>query len=115
VRVEVEVQPGVGMVDGEVQVVVMGAGDIPVLVLRTSPDDVVPAVPGHYTVDLLLPEMPPLVGAFILGVTVNDAAGGRPVTARRFDEAFWVLDGPRGPILHLPTTAQVRRNEVTGA
>ena len=27
--------------------------------------------------------------------------------ARRFAEAFWVLDGPRGALLHLPSTARV--------
>jgi hypothetical protein len=86
----------------------MGAGDIPVLALRTGRGDHVPAVPGRYTVDLQLPEMPPLVGAFILGVSVLDAKSGRPITARRFDHTFWVLDGPRGALLHLPTTATVR-------
>jgi ABC-2 type transport system ATP-binding protein len=108
VRVVVDVLPGEGLVEGEVQVVVMGAGDIPVLVLRTAPGDHVPAIPGRYTVDLQLPDMPPLVGAFILGVSMLDAASGRPITARRFDRAFWVLDGPRGALLHLPTTATVR-------
>jgi ABC-2 type transport system ATP-binding protein len=107
VRVEVEVQPGAGMVAGVVQVVVMGAGDIPVLLLRTAEAESVPAVPGRVTVDLELPEMPPLVGAFVLGVTVSDVDSGRAITARRFSEAFWVLDGPRGALLHLPTTARV--------
>ncbi|MCW2571306.1 MAG: transporter related [Frankiales bacterium] len=107
VRVEVEVQAGEGMVAGDVQVVVMGAGDIPVLLLRTPPDQRVPATPGRFTVDLELPEMPPLVGAFILGVTVSDPESGRAITARRFDQTFWVLDGPRGALLHLPTTAKV--------
>ena len=111
VRVEVEVQPGRGMVEGSVQVVVMGAGDIPVLVLRTPDGAAVPAVPGRYCVDLLLPETPPLVGAFILGVTVSDPLSERPITARRFDQTFWVLDGPRGALLHLPTTAQVVSTE----
>jgi ABC-2 type transport system ATP-binding protein len=107
VRVEVEVQAGQGMVEGEVSVVVMGAGDIPVLVLRTPEDQRVPAVPGRFTVDLELAEMPPLVGAFVLGVTVSDPVSERPITARRFDQTFWVLDGPRGAILHLPSTARV--------
>jgi ABC-2 type transport system ATP-binding protein len=107
VRVEVDVQAGEGIVEGEVQVVVMGAGDIPVLVLRTPPGENVPAVPGRFTVDLELPEMPPLVGAFILGVSLLDPVSGQALTARRFDQAFWVLDGPRGALLHLPTTARV--------
>ncbi|MDT7547033.1 MAG: type transport system ATP-binding protein [Actinomycetota bacterium] len=115
VRVEVEVQPGAGMVAGAVQVVVMGAGDIPVLVLRTPDGESIPAVPGHVTVDLELPHMPPLVGAFVLAVTVSDADSGRPITARRFAETFWVLDGPRGALIHLPTTARVRTDEVSGA
>jgi hypothetical protein len=67
----------------------------------------VPAVPGRVTVDLELPEMPPLVGAYVLGVTVSDPVSERPITARRFDQTFWVLDGPRGAILHLPSTAKV--------
>jgi ABC-2 type transport system ATP-binding protein len=111
IRVELEVQSGRGMVEGEVQVVVMGAGDIPVLVLRTAPDQRVPAVPGRVTVDFELDHMPPLVGAFVLGVTVSDPASGQPITARRFDQTFWVLDGPRGGLLHLPTTARIRSGE----
>jgi hypothetical protein len=95
------------MVEGEVAVVVMGAGDIPVLVLRTPTDQHVPATPGHYTVDLELPEMPPLVGAYVLGVTISDPVSERPITARRIDQTFWVLDGPRGAILHLPSSAKV--------
>jgi ABC-2 type transport system ATP-binding protein len=114
VRVEVEVQPGRGMIEGTLQVVVMGAGDIPVLLLRTPDGERVPAVPGRYRVDLELPSMPPLVGAFILGVTVSDAVSERPITARRFDQAFWVLDAPRGALLHLPTTAKVISAENAG-
>jgi ABC-2 type transport system ATP-binding protein len=112
VRVEVEVLLGEGLVEGEVQVVVMGAGDIPVLVLRTPADQRVPAVPGRFTVDLELAQLPPLVGAFILGVTVNDPESGNAITARRFDQTFWVLDGPRGALLHLPTTARVHTDRV---
>ena len=100
-------QAGDLMVEGEVAVVVMGAGDIPVLVLRTPSDQRVPAVPGRFTVDLELAEMPPLVGAYVLGVTINDPVSERPITARRIDQTFWVLDGPRGAILHLPSSATV--------
>jgi ABC-2 type transport system ATP-binding protein len=107
VRVEVEVQAGPGLVEGSVLVVVMGAGDVPVLALRTPADQVIPAVPGQYCVDLELPDLPPLVGAFILGVTVIDPASERPVTARRFDQTFWVLRSPEGALLHLPTTARI--------
>jgi ABC-2 type transport system ATP-binding protein len=114
VRVELEVLDGEGLVAGDVSVVVMGAGDIPVLLLRTPADEPVPAVPGRFTIDLELPAMPPLVGAFVLGVTVTDPVSGRPVTARRFSEAFWVLDGPRGALLHLPSTARVLTDEVRG-
>ena len=114
VRVVVDVLPGEGLVEGEVQVVVMGAGDIPVLLLRTPDGERVPAVPGRYRIDLELPAMPPLVGAFVLGVTVSDAVSERPITARRFDQAFWVLDGPRGALLHLPTTAKVISAENAG-
>jgi hypothetical protein len=85
-----------------------------VLLLRTPDDERVPAVPGRYRVDLELPSMPPLVGAFILGVTVSDAVSDRPITARRFDQAFWVLDEPRGALLHLPTTAKVVSAENAG-
>jgi ABC-2 type transport system ATP-binding protein len=107
VRVEVEVLAGVGLVAGDVHVVVMGAGDIPVLVLRTPEGESIPAVPGTYTVDLELAQMPPLVGAFILGVQINDSATGRAITANRFPGTFWVLDEPRGALLHLPSTARV--------
>jgi ABC-2 type transport system ATP-binding protein len=107
VRVECEVLPGDEVYPGEVGVVVMGAGDIPVFALRTPRGGGLPQVPGRYAVDFAVDAVPPLNGAFILGVQVDHAETGLPITARRFDDAIWVETGPLPGLLHVPATATV--------
>jgi len=103
--VELEVLPGHGTASA-VAAVVMGAGDIPVFSVRTPPGAGLPAEPGCSTVHVEL-QVPPLNGAFVVGVQVDDEASGRPVTARRFDAAFWVESGPLPGLLHVPATTSV--------
>ena len=55
--------------------------------------------------------MPPLNGAFVVGVQVealgDGATVGRPVTARRFDGVFRVESGTRPGLLHVPARVTV--------
>ena len=105
-RVECEVLPE-PQAAADVAAVVMGAGDIPVFSLRTPPGAGLPAQPGHCVVDFVVPAVPPLNGAFVVGVQVDDARTGRAVAARRFDDAFWVQSGPLPGLLHVPASVTV--------
>jgi len=106
-RVECEVLPGHEVYPGEVGVVVMGAGDIPVWSMRTPRSAGLPAVPGRYVVEFAVDAVPPLNGAFIVGVQVDHAQTGLPITARRFDDAIWVETGELPGLLDVPAKATV--------
>ena len=86
---------------------VMGAGDIPVFSMRTPKGAGLPQVPGRYTVDFAVDAVPPLNGAFIVGVQVDHAESGLPITARRFDAAIWVETGDLPGLLDIPAKATV--------
>ena len=112
-RLDVEVQPGPSGHAGDVKVVVMGAGDIPVFSLRTPPGQGLPPVAGRYVVDFVL-EVPRLNGAFVVGVQVDEPSTGLPITARRFDDAVWVETGELPGLLDVPAEVAVRAaQEVT--
>jgi ABC-2 type transport system ATP-binding protein len=107
-RVEVEVEPrSDGAYSGSVHAVVMGAGDIPVWSMRTPDGQGVPAVPGRYLVDFQVPSTPALNGAYRIAVQVEETTTGNPVTARSFDEVFWMTSGTLPGILTVPTTSAV--------
>jgi ABC-2 type transport system ATP-binding protein len=106
-RLDCEVLAGATVYPGDVKVVVMGAGDIPVFSLRTPPGGGLPPVPGRYRVDFSVDAVPRLNGAFIVGVTVEHSDTGLPITARRFDEAFWVETGDLPGLLDVPAKAVV--------
>jgi ABC-2 type transport system ATP-binding protein len=114
-RVECEVLPGDEVYPGEVAVVLMGAGDIPVFSMRTSRGAGLPAVPGRYVVDFAVETFPALNGAFILGVQVDHAETGLPITARRFDPALRIDSGVLPGLLDVAATARVSRAEVSSA
>jgi ABC-2 type transport system ATP-binding protein len=100
-RVEVEVQPrSDGAYSGTVHAVVMGAGDIPIWSMRSP--EAVPAVPGRYVVDFDVPAAPALNGAYRVAVGVDHAETGLPITARTFDEVFWMRNGDPHCILTVP-------------
>ncbi len=106
-RVECEVLRGDEVYPGEVGVVVMGAGDIPVFAMRTPKGAGLPTTPGRYSVDFSAEAVPPLNGAFIVGVQVEHAETGLPITARRFDDAIWVETGSLPGLLDVPATTTV--------
>jgi ABC-2 type transport system ATP-binding protein len=106
-RVECEVLRSREIYPGEVGVVVMGAGDIPVFSMRTPKGAGLPTSPGRYAVDFAVDAMPPLNGAFIVGVQVDHADTGLPITARRFDDALWVETGELPGLLDIPAKVTV--------
>jgi ABC-2 type transport system ATP-binding protein len=108
-RVELEVEPRKDeQYAGAVHAVVMGAGDIPLWSMKTPKNDVVPAVPGRYVTDFVVPAVPPLNGAYRIGIQVEDPKSGNPVSVRVFDEVFWVTSGELPGILSVPFTSEVR-------
>ncbi len=109
-RLDIEVQPGPSVHAGDVRVVLMGAGDIPVFALRTPPGQGLPPVAGRYAVDFTL-EVPRLNGAFIVGVQVDEPGSGLPITARRFDSAIWVETGDLPGLLDVPATVRVQQGQ----
>ena len=100
-RIEVEVLPGT-TTGGEVRVVVLGAGDIPIWVMGHDGRAVIPPVPGRYHVDFVVPELPPVIGRFILNVGVFDPDSGDLLGMGRFDEGFWVRGGTTPGLIDLP-------------
>ena len=108
-RVELEVEPQTTPFAGTVHAVVMGAGDIPVWSMRTPAHRVVPAVPGRYLVDFAVRRTPPLNGAYRIAVQVDEPSSGLPVTARAFDEVFWMTSGDLPGVLDVAASATVTR------
>jgi ABC-2 type transport system ATP-binding protein len=107
VCVEVEVLDASDVFAGDVIVVLVGAGDIPVFSMRTPPGQGVPAVPGRYTVDFTVEHAPPLNGSFVLAVQVEDPETGYPLAVARFDEAVKGRGGDLPGILAVPATSTV--------
>ncbi|HEU0131619.1 MAG TPA: ABC transporter ATP-binding protein [Mycobacteriales bacterium] len=88
IRVEVEVLDGTAPIGGQVQVVVLGAGDIPIWVMGQDGSAVVPNRPGRYWVDFVVPELPPVMGSFIVAVGVTDPDTGDTLATGRFHDTF---------------------------
>jgi ABC-2 type transport system ATP-binding protein len=108
VRVEVEVLPG-QTTAGDVYVVVIGAGEIPVWVMGGDGSAMLPPVPGHYHVDFVVPQLPPVVGAYVLAVGVKDPETGDLFGAARFDETFRVHGKETPGIIEVPYVAETTR------
>ena len=88
VRVEVEVLDGPDPIGGQVTVIVLGAGDIPIWVMGQDGRGVVPPVPGRYYVDFVVPSLPPVVGAFIVAVSVTNPENDDVLAHARFYETL---------------------------
>jgi ABC-2 type transport system ATP-binding protein len=109
VRVEVEVLDGSAPIGGQVTAVAMGAGDFPIWVMGSDGRAVVPPVPGRYYVDFVVPQLPPVMGAFVVGVSVTDPDDGTMLAARKFDDAFWVRGSTMAGIVDVPYVADILR------
>jgi ABC-2 type transport system ATP-binding protein len=88
VRVEVEVLEGTDPYGGQVTLIVLGAGDIPIWVMGQDGRGVVPPVPGRYYVDFVVPEVPPVVGSFIIAASVYDPDSNALLSHARFYETL---------------------------
>ena len=110
IRVAMTVSPEMAPRVGDVVVVVMGAGDYPVWVMRAARDQL-PDRPGDWTVDFAVPECPPLHGAFQVAVRVDDA-DGTAIGVERSAETFWVRSGQDAGLLAVPFQVGTSAREV---
>ncbi len=100
IRVAMTVSPAMAPRVGEVVVVVMGAGDLPVWVMRAAGDQL-PTGPGDWTLDFAVAECPLLHGAFQVAVRVDDV-DGTAIGVERSAETFWVRSGQDAGLLAVP-------------
>jgi ABC-2 type transport system ATP-binding protein len=92
-----------------VRVIAMTPADIPMFSVRTPADGGLPPVPGRYLVEFALDRVPPLNGRLNLGVQVEHAVTGLPITARRFDDVLGLAAGPLPGLVHVDATATCTR------
>jgi len=97
IRTSAELAPRVG----GVVAVVMGAGDIPVWVMRAGPDVLPADRPGTWRLEFAVAECPPLHGAFQVAVQVDDIDGAVLGVARS-EHTFWVRSGQDLGLLAVP-------------
>ncbi|HEY7103376.1 MAG TPA: ABC transporter ATP-binding protein [Mycobacteriales bacterium] len=97
IRASAELSPRVG----GVVAVVMGAGDIPVWVMRAGPDVLPTDRPGSWRLDFAVAECPPLHGAFQVAVQVDDV-DGVVLGVARSEHTFWVRSGQDLGLLAVP-------------
>jgi ABC-2 type transport system ATP-binding protein len=97
IRASAELAPRVG----GVVAVVMGAGDIPVWVMRAGPDVLPTDRPGSWRLDFAVAECPPLHGAFQVAVQVDDV-DGVVLGVARSEHTFWVRSGQDLGLLAVP-------------
>jgi ABC-2 type transport system ATP-binding protein len=108
VRVDVELLEG-QPTGGDVYVVVIGAGEIPVWVMGSDGSASVPPVPGRYHVDFVVPRLPPVGGSFILAVGVRDPETGDIFGSARFQETFSIRGNTTPGIVEVPCTTSTDR------
>ncbi len=104
VRLDIEVVDPEG--GGQVTCVVLGAGDIPIWVMGQDGSAVLPPVPGRYHVDFVVPELPPVVGTFILAVGITDPARDVMFAAHRFIDTFEIRGNAAPGIVEARYTAR---------
>ncbi|MBI1757720.1 MAG: ABC transporter ATP-binding protein [Actinobacteria bacterium] len=100
VRIVLDVREDVVGSCHELAAVVMGAGGLPVWVMRVTPDGGLPRLPGRWTVDFVT-ECPPVHGGFRIAVRVADAAG-TTIGAAQGGQTFWVRTGKQGGLVDVP-------------
>ena len=101
VKVDIKTSTELAPRVGGVTAVVMGAGDIPVWVMRAGPDALPTDRPGTWRLEFAVAECPPLHGAFQVAVQVDDIDGAVLGIARS-EHTFWVRSGQDLGLLAVP-------------
>ncbi len=114
VRVALRPEPGGAERTVDVKAVVMGPFDIPVFVMSSQERGGVRLGDApSYDVDFVVPELPPLLGGFVVSVGVTDAATGVPLAARRFDEVFQLKGNHEHGLVDVAFDVRSAPSEVT--
>jgi ABC-2 type transport system ATP-binding protein len=92
VRVDLDVADNTDYT-GDVMAVVMGAGNIPIWAMRTTPSSRVGDRSGRYRVRFTVPNLPPINGSFRVAVNIQDVATETLTAARTFNDLFSVRSG----------------------
>ncbi|MGB8650605.1 MAG: ABC transporter ATP-binding protein [Mycobacteriales bacterium] len=99
VRVDVDVADDTDYL-GDVMVVVMGVGNIPIWSMRSAAQ--LGDRPGRFRVRFAVPSLPQLNGAFRLAVSLHDGTTGAPTSARAFNEVFRVQSSELPGLVSVP-------------
>ncbi|MDQ2957762.1 MAG: ABC transporter ATP-binding protein [Actinomycetota bacterium] len=97
IRVELDLsQYWAGQVD-QLQVVVMGVGNVPIWSMIAEKTDL-PQIGGHWKVDFIVPHCPPMGGRFVVGAQLL-REDGQPIAAHQTRNAFDVDPGHKVGLL----------------
>jgi hypothetical protein len=97
-----------------VVVVVMGAGDYPIWVMRAGRDQLPVDRPGSWALDFAVDECPPLHGAFQVAIRVDDVDGAI-VGVERSKDTFWVRSGQDVGLLAVPYRVETAADRTSRA
>jgi ABC-2 type transport system ATP-binding protein len=101
VRVDVHVSPDTDY-QGDVRVVLMGPGEVPLWSMRSQPGTPLGEDPGQYRVRFLVPHVPPANGPYRLAVSIHDTLTDSATTARAFNDLVQLRSGDHPGLLAVP-------------
>jgi ABC-2 type transport system ATP-binding protein len=114
IRAELAVSAEMAPRVAAVVVVVMGAGDYPIWVMRAGREQLPVDRPGSWALDFAVDECPPLHGAFQVAIRVDDMDGAI-VGVERSKDTFWVRSGQDVGLLAVPYRVQTAADRASGA
>lgn len=97
VRVPIEVDAHWAAQIGSARMVIMGVGDIPVFAMAAGRSEL-PATPGQWAVDFVIPNFPPIKGRFVAAFQLSRPTG-EAIAAVRSTHAFEAVATHRTGIL----------------
>jgi ABC-2 type transport system ATP-binding protein len=110
IDVSVSREPGGAVAAGDVVIVGMGAGDIPIFVLgrdKYAGTARIPDEPGLWRVVFEIPEVPSLKCAITLAVSVVDPVTEETRAARRFSDTIAIVGRQAAGLIELPQAITV--------
>jgi ABC-2 type transport system ATP-binding protein len=114
IRAELAVSAEMAPRVAAVVVVVMGAGDYPIWVMRAGRDQLPVDRPGSWALDFAVDECPPLHGAFQVAIRVDDVDGAI-VGVERSKDTFWVRSGQDVGLLAVPYRVETAADRTSRA
>lgn len=94
--------------EGDLRVIVMGTGDIPIWIMEVPREEWLSGPAGRLSIDFEVPAVPALSGGFFLAAGVVDQ-DGRVLAGQRFPATFAVKGTQREGICDVPYTYRLAR------